>query len=141
VSESEGSPTANRSGQMSMEDAAGVVQSTWSFLFVRSLPGALRLYRDLLGIPVRRAQDRSAVLVGNIVLEESAEKEPSRQSFKAPGVVGVFVQPQALVRLHCQINEAGYRTSEIGPGRHGKRFRLQDADGHVIEVFTSLPSS
>lgn len=141
VSDGKGSSTANRSGQMSIENAAGVVQSTWSFLFVRNLPQALRLYRDLLGIPVRRAQDRSAVLAGNIVLEESAEKGPRRESFKAPGVVGVFVQPQTLVRLHSQIAEAGYRTSDIGPGRHGKRFRLQDADGHVIEVFTSLPSA
>jgi ADP-ribosylglycohydrolase len=141
IPESEGSPSANRSGQMSMEGGEGVVQSTWSFIFVRSLPEALRLYRDLLGIPVRRIQDRFAVLVGNMVLEESAEKEQSREGFKAPEVVGVFVRPQTLIRLHSQITAAGYRTSDIGPGRHGKRFRLQDADGHVVEVFTSPPSS
>ncbi len=131
----------DRSRQMSIEEEAGVVQSTWSFIFVRSLPEALRLYRDLLGIPVRRVRDRSAVLVGNVVLEESAENEPRPESFKVPGVVGVFVQPQALARLHSQITAAGFRTSNIGPGRHGKRFRLQDADGHVIEVFTSPPSN
>jgi ADP-ribosylglycohydrolase len=142
AAESEGPAPQDRPGQMNMEEEPGVVQSTWSFIFVRSLPEALHLYRDLLGIPVRRAQGRFAVLVGNVVLEESAENEPAgRKSFKAPGVVGVFVQPQALARLHSQITEAGYRTSDIGPGRHGKRFRLQDADGHVIEVFTSPPSS
>jgi ADP-ribosylglycohydrolase len=141
VPESEGSPPRDEFGQMSMAEEPGVVQSTWSFIFVRSLPEALHLYRDLLGIPVRRVQGRFAVLLGNVVLEESAENEAHWKGFKAPGVVGVFVRPQVLARLHRQITEAGYRASDIGPGRHGKRFRLQDTDGHVIEVFTSPPSS
>ncbi len=140
--ESEGPDPQDRPRQLSMEEAPGVVQSTWSFIFVRSLPEALRLYRDLLGIPVRRLRDRSAVLVGNVVLEESTEDESTgRENLRAPEVVGVFVRPQALTHLHSQITAAGYRASEIGPGRHGKRFRLEDADGHVIEVFTSPPSS
>ncbi len=135
----------DRAGQMTMEeearDKAGVVQSTWNFIFVRDLPKALTLYHDILGIPVRRIRDRTAVLAGNLVLEESDHRESlNRGNLRAPEVIGVFVMPQTLDFLHRRIANAGYKTSDIGPGRHGERFRLSDADGHVVEVCTSPPS-
>lgn len=136
----------DRAGQMTMEegprDRAGVFQSTWSFIFVRDLSRALALYHDLLGIPVRRIRDRTAVLAGNLVLEESDLREASsrRKGLRAPAVIGVFVAPQALGSLHRRITDFGYETSDISLGRHGERFRLQDDDGHVIEVCTSPPS-
>jgi catechol 2,3-dioxygenase-like lactoylglutathione lyase family enzyme len=138
--------TLDRAGQMIMEegprDRADAFQSTWNFIFVRDLPKALTLYHDLLGIPVRRIRDRTAVLTGNLVLEESDLREASdrQEALRAPAVIGVFVAPRALGSLHRRITDFGYEASEIGPGRHGERFRLEDDDGHVIEVCTSPPS-
>ncbi|HYC80188.1 MAG TPA: ADP-ribosylglycohydrolase family protein [Solirubrobacterales bacterium] len=116
-------------------------QSTWTFLFVRQLPRSLELYRDILGVTVRRLEKHSAVLAGNIVLEESDREEPPRsEGLTAPEVIGVFVTEETLDTLHGRVADAGYDVSEVTQGRHGKRFRLRDADGHVVEVCTSPPS-
>lgn len=135
----------DKGGQMSMgmesKDPAGNARSTWSFLFVQDLAESLSLYRDILGISVIRIRDHHAVLEGHLVLEQSEQRERSAGlGLKAPQLVGVFVQPDILRPLRERVEAAGYRTSEIGPGRNGERFRLKDADGHVIEVFTSPPS-
>lgn len=139
------SVTPDRAAQMTMDegprDRAGVFQSTWNFIFVRDLSKALVLYHDILDIPVRRIRDGTAVLAGNLVLEESDQKETSnREDLRAPEVIGVFVMPQALDSLHRRIADSGYEASDIGPGRHGERFRLRDNDGHIVEVCTSPPS-
>jgi Glyoxalase/Bleomycin resistance protein/Dioxygenase superfamily len=141
-----GNPSApNPADQMTMGEESrgktGVFQSTWNFIFVRDLSKALALYHDILGIPVRRIRNRTAVLAGNLVLEESDRQETSsREDLRAPEVIGVFVMPQALDSLHRRIADSDYEASKIDRGRHGERFRLQDDDGHVVEVCTSPPS-
>lgn len=116
-------------------------QSIWTFLFVKRLPKALELYRDILGVTVRRLEESSAVLVGNIVLEVSDHGGPPHsKELMAPEVVGVFVAEEALGMLHRRVADAGFTVSEVSQGRHGKRFRLRDADGHIVEVCTSPPS-
>jgi ADP-ribosylglycohydrolase/catechol 2,3-dioxygenase-like lactoylglutathione lyase family enzyme len=132
------------SGQLSIGETArgpaGTV-STWNFIFVKDLAKALTLYKDILGIPITRARDSHAVLEGHLVLEQSdLRHRSSRTDLRAPQVVGVFVKPEALGPMRERIGAAGYEASAIEPGRNGKRFRMLDADGHVIEVFTSPPS-
>lgn len=131
--------------QLRMEEAgasqAKETRSTWSFLFVRDLREALSLYKDILGIPLVRTRPHSAVLEGHLVLEQSDQREPAAgRDLRAPQVIGVYVSPEVLGPLRERISASGYKASEIEPGRNGERFRLQDADGHVIEVFTSPPS-
>ncbi|MGB7684859.1 MAG: ADP-ribosylglycohydrolase family protein [Solirubrobacterales bacterium] len=131
--------------QLTMEatprSEAGPAQSTWSILFVRNLAEALSFYNGILGVSVIRSRDRSAVLEGHIVLEESSQRvAPEGRGMKAPQVVGVFVGPDSLLPLHKRLAEAGYGPSEVDLGRNGERFRLRDQDGHLVEIFTSLPA-
>ncbi len=134
-----------RAEQLTMEaapkDQDGPARSTWSILFVSRLAAAVELYNGILGIPIIRSRDRSVVLEGHIVLEESSHPEPADDGdLKAPQVVGVFVGPDSLLPLRERLADAGYRPSEVNPGRNGERFRLRDRDGHLVEVFTSPPS-
>ncbi len=136
---------APREEQLTIEAApqgpAGSPRSPWSFLFVRDLPKAVELYNGILGIPIVRSRDRSVVLDGRIVLEESSQEEaPEGKGLRAPQVIGVFVAPASLQPLRTRLAEAGYSPSEVDLGRNGERFRLRDQDGHVLEVFTSPPS-
>jgi ADP-ribosylglycohydrolase/catechol 2,3-dioxygenase-like lactoylglutathione lyase family enzyme len=137
--------TLSRSGQMQMgaaeESEAGRARVTWNFLFVRDFVRALRLYNEVLGIPIVRTRSNYAILDGHLVLERSDQQEPTGgKDLRAPQVVGVFVGPGEIQLLRERIIAAGYNASEVGSGRNGRRFRLQDDDGHVIEVFTSPPS-
>jgi ADP-ribosylglycohydrolase len=115
--------------------------SAWNFVFVKNLTVALELYNGILGIPIRRSRDRSIVLDGHLVLEESESVErPASEPFKARGVIGIFVAQDNLRSTHDRAIAAGYQTSPIGKGRNGSRFRLHDQDGHVVEIFTSTIS-
>lgn len=140
-----GSAGHGRATQLTIEetplDESGFAQSTWIFLFVRNLAEALGLYNGILGIPVVRDKGSTAVLKGHIVLEESDLREPREgEGLRAPQVVGVYVQPEALLPLRRRLADAGYEPSEVAAGRNGERFRVWDQDGHLIEVFTSPPS-
>jgi hypothetical protein len=115
--------------------------SAWHFVFVKNLTLALELYNGILGIPVRRSRKRSVVLGGHLVLEEAESIErPSGEPFRARGVIGVYVSKGDLQATRERVIAAGYKTSSIGNGRNGSRFRLHDQDGHVVEVFTSTIS-
>jgi ADP-ribosylglycohydrolase len=130
-------------GEVAREDAA-MPQSTWTFVFVRDLPRALRLYHDILRLPVRRQNSTMAVVGGSLVLEQSEIRETRKGSadiLKAPEVIGVLAKPKALDSMHKRVADAGYFVSDIARGRHGDRFRLRDDDGHVVEVWASPPAS
>jgi ADP-ribosylglycohydrolase len=142
-----GVKTADRdnSRQLTIESANQGLEradaSAWHFLFVKNLTLALELYHGILGIPVRRSRKRSVVLDGHLVLEEADSIErPDSEPFRARGVIGVYVSKDNLRSTHGRAIAAGYKTSSIGNGRNGSRFRLHDQDGHVVEVFTSTIS-
>jgi ADP-ribosylglycohydrolase len=141
------SRTRNRtgSGQLTIDptddSSRQVVATAWHFVFVENLTVALELYNGILGIPVRRSRVRSVFLDGHLVLEEAETVEkPTREPFKARAVIGVHVSKDDLHWMRERAIAAGYQTSTIGNGRNGSRFRLQDKDGHVVEVFTSTIS-
>lgn len=113
------------------------VLSTWTLLFVDDLDKALRLYHEVLGIPIRERGADYVVLGRDLVLEVSDHPAGERDGFDAPGVVGVYVAADALPEVRERVSRAGYRTSEIGKGRRGKRFRVGDGVGHIVEVFSS----
>ena len=113
------------------------VLSTWTLLFVDDLDKALGLYHEVLGIPIRERGDDFVVLGRHLVLEVSDRPENERDGFHAPEVVGVYVAPGSLSGMRERAAGAGYPTSKISQGRRGRRFRVGDGLGHVIEVFTS----
>jgi ADP-ribosylglycohydrolase/catechol 2,3-dioxygenase-like lactoylglutathione lyase family enzyme len=113
------------------------VLSTWTLLFVDDLDKALHLYHEVLGIPIRERGDDFVVLGRHLVLEVSDHPEKEGDGFDAPGVVGVYVAADALPEVRERVARAGYRTSKIGQGRRGRRFRVGDGVGHIVEVFSS----
>lgn len=118
----------------------GPVLSTWTLLFVDDLDKALGLYHEVLGIPIRERGDDYVVLGRHLVLEVSDHPEREKDGFDAPEVVGVYVAPGALPGMRERVARAGYRTSKIDQGRRGRRFRVGDGVGHIIEVFSSPDS-
>lgn len=115
--------------------------SAWTFLFVRDLGESLKLYERILGIGVKRTRDRSVVLEGHLILELSDQDHPPAGArLRAPSIIGVHVQSEALRPLRERVANAGYEVSVIEPGRNGDRFRICDDDRHIVEVFTSHPS-
>ena len=73
--------------------------STWTLLFVDDLDKALRLYHEVLGIPIRERGADYVVLGRDLVLEVSDHPGEEGDGFDAPGVVGVYVAADALPRF------------------------------------------
>jgi ADP-ribosylglycohydrolase/catechol 2,3-dioxygenase-like lactoylglutathione lyase family enzyme len=133
-----------RTQQISIDEITASEQSpvlsTWTLLFVDDLDKALGLYKEVLGIPIRERGDDFVVLGRDLVLEISDRPERERNGFRAPGVIGVYVSPGSMFGMRERAARAGYRTSKISQGRRGRRFRVDDGVGHIIEVFTSPDS-
>lgn len=147
ASKDRGGRAASHPAQLAIGDTASedlpAARSTWTFVFVRDLARALRLYGEILRLPVRRRERNMAVVGESLVLEQS-ELQRGRtaptDNLRAPAVIGVLARPEALESMRRRAADEGYLVSDITKGRHGDRFRLRDGDDHVVEVWAAPPT-
>lgn len=127
------------------EDSGDNRTRTFMTLLVRDLDRSVALYRDLLGLSLSRHDPSFVIFPPNLRLERDKRSgrghsfEPVRPaisaaSFETSPLVGVLVPNESLEAAHRRVAKAGVSLSQVVRDPEGDRFRLQDPDGHIVEV-------
>jgi ADP-ribosylglycohydrolase/catechol 2,3-dioxygenase-like lactoylglutathione lyase family enzyme len=129
---------------MDNQDSKQHQAEIWTALLVKDLDRSIRLYHDLLGLPICRRGEDFVIFHPNLLVQlddrggRQNRFDPIRttptSSFETSPIIGVLVPAKALHAAHRRVGQAGLFLSRMVNDPEGDRFRFQDEDGHIVEV-------
>ena len=143
-------PTPDELPQPNVADDVGppAMELCWVALLVRDLPRSVSFYRDLLRLRVARSSDAYVRFGQNLILQQADLHDlgafrsgPDSGSFASVDLVTIVLEPRDFDCRYRELQDARLPLSNVLERGNGRRFRLHDPDGHVVEVRSQAPQS